>query len=171
MLLLGQYRQKFYPCFEKFLRTTFERMHRSPIENNTRPTLRGTSTCFRGSPGGLEGADNIPPPTLYLFFGTLILFASCGKDFTGLQRYVGLIGNLSPVGRKLLYCVLQVGLFLRHKPFYLCTVGDLASQAFLFMCFVGLQRVLSRAWNTVCQVFCGLRIYLPFWYVDCQMRL
>ena len=50
-----------------FYFVSLERMDRSPIENNTRPTLRGTSTCFRGSPRGLEGADNIPPPTLYLF--------------------------------------------------------------------------------------------------------
>ena len=78
MLLLGQYRQKFYPPpFESFSSeglnvwkqegynyfyfVSLERMDRSPIENNTRPTLRGTSTCFRGSPGGWKVPTTYPP--------------------------------------------------------------------------------------------------------------
>ena len=36
-------------------------MDRSPIENNPRPTLRGTSTCFRGSPGGWKVPTTYPP--------------------------------------------------------------------------------------------------------------
>lgn len=78
-------------------------MDRSPIENNTRPTLRGTSTCFRGSPGGSKVPTTYPPYPLFIL---VHLFATCGKNFNGMQRYIGLIGNLSPVGRKLLYHVL-----------------------------------------------------------------
>ena len=124
-----------------FYFVSLERMDRSPIENNPRPTLRGTSTCFRGSPGGFNRPTTYPPLPFVLFFGTLILFASCGKDFTGLQRYIGLIGNLAP-----------------------------SSQAFLFVCLIGLQRLEQGLRHGFGQSF-GLRIYLPFWYVGCQMRV
>lgn len=176
ILLLGTVCRKFAPYFGKFLATTFERMakffcrlvedmDRSPIENNTRPTLRGTSTCFRGYPGGSKVPTTYPPPTLYLFLFLLISERSelievreqrarssslravrtvkacegyCmvhflqvfGSDYVILLvcskysqtfDYV-LLGNLSPVGRKLPYYVLQVALFLRHKPFFLCAL-------------------------------------------------
>ena len=47
--------------FLKILQKRFDCMDRSPIENNSRPTLRGTSTCFRGSPGGWKVPTTYPP--------------------------------------------------------------------------------------------------------------
>ena len=53
--------------YNYFYFVSLERMDRSPIENNTRPTLRGTSTCFRGSPGGFNRPTTYPPlPFVYL---------------------------------------------------------------------------------------------------------
>ena len=53
-------------------------MDRSPIENNTRPTLRGTSTCFRGSPGGWKAPTTYPP--LRLVYPHRHLFALAWAD-------------------------------------------------------------------------------------------
>ena len=39
------------------------------------------------------------------------------------------------------------------------------------MCFVGLQRLEQGLEHGFARVLFGLRIYLPFWYVGCQMRL
>ena len=55
------------PHFLKILGKRLGCMDRSPIENNPRPTLRGTSTCFRGSPGGWKVPTTYPPlPFIYL---------------------------------------------------------------------------------------------------------
>ena len=52
--------------YNYFYFVSLERMDRSPIENNSRPTLRGTSTCFRGSPGGSKVPTTYPPlPFIY----------------------------------------------------------------------------------------------------------
>ena len=84
MLLLGQYRQKFYPQpLSKFLERRLERMERSPIENNPRPTLRGTSTCFRGSPGGSKVPTTYPPPTLCLMHRHLFALPWADARVTG----------------------------------------------------------------------------------------
>ena len=73
MLLLRQYRQKFYPTSSlKVLGKRLEHMDRSPIENNSRPTLRGTSTCFRGSPGGFNRPTTYPLPYLIYFAPVLV---------------------------------------------------------------------------------------------------
>ena len=72
-----------------------------------------------------------------------------------------MLGNLSPVGRKLLYyvpCRFSSGVARRGSLWY--SVVQVWCRALLH----GLGQVLVR-------VFCGLRIYLPFWYVGCQMRL
>ena len=58
-------------------------MHRSPIENNPRPTLRGTSTCFRGSPGGWKVPTTYPPPTLCLMHRHLCALAWADARVTG----------------------------------------------------------------------------------------
>ena len=71
--------------------------------------------------------------------------------------------------RKLSYYVLYVT-FRKAEASLLCTVGNLASQASLFVCFVGLQRLGQGLESGFGQGF-GMRIYLPFWYVGCQMRL
>ena len=52
--------------YNYFYFVSLERMDRSPIENNTRPTLRGTSTCFRGSPGGWKVPTTYPPYPLFI---------------------------------------------------------------------------------------------------------
>ena len=57
-------------------------MDRSPIENNTRPTLRGTSTCFRGSPGGWK-VQTTYPPTLCLMCRHLFALAWADAKGTG----------------------------------------------------------------------------------------
>ena len=59
------------------------------------------------------------------------------------------------------------------QTFYYVLLGNLPLRgSFLIMCFAGLQRVWGRGLeHGFSQVFCGLRIYLPFWYVVCQMRL
>ena len=98
-----------------------------------------------------------PPLPFVLFFGTLILFASCGKDFTGLQRYIVLIGNLAPSSQAFLLRL--IGNLPQAEASLLCAVGNLASQAFLFVCFVGLQRVWGRVWTTVCQGFCVVYVF------------
>ena len=64
----------------------------------------------------------------------------------------------------------MIGNLPQAEASLLCTVGNLASQAFLFVCFNGLQRLGHGLEHGFGQGF-GLRIYLPFWYVGCQMRL
>ena len=58
-------------------------MDRSPIENNPRPTLRGTSTCFRGSPGGWKVPTTYPPPTSSALHRHLFALAWAGARVTG----------------------------------------------------------------------------------------
>lgn len=105
ILLLGTVCRKFDPCFGKFLGTTFERMakffcrlvedmDRSPIENNPRPTLRGTSTCFTGAPGGVRRCGQRTPP--YPFFNATALVCSGLGGCQGYRRCRGESGNLSP---------------------------------------------------------------------------
>ena len=69
--------------FWKFLERRLERMDRSPIENNPRPTLRGTSTCFRGSPGGWKVPTTYPPYPLFILVPH---WAACGKNRKGMRR-------------------------------------------------------------------------------------
>ena len=100
ILLLGQYRQKFYPTsFLKILGKRLERMDRSPIENNTRPTLRGTSTCFRGSPGGWKVPTTYPPLRLLLCTGT------CSRTSTVLEGLRGKRKGLYSPHQGLIRCV------------------------------------------------------------------
>ena len=96
MLLLGHYRQKFYPPPPlKVFGRRLERMDRSPIENNPRPTLRGTSTCFRGSPGGWKVPTTYPP---YPLFNAPALVCSGLGGCEGYRRCREESGNLSPEG-------------------------------------------------------------------------
>ena len=94
-----------HPYLEKFLGTTFERMDRSPIENNPRPTLRGTSTCFRGSPGGSKVPTTYPPYPLFYSSALLSSSLRAVRTLTVCRGCCSLLGNLSPAGRKLLYYV------------------------------------------------------------------
>ena len=73
-------------------------MDRSPIENNPRPTLRGTSTCFRGAPGGWKVPTTYPP---YPLFNAPALVCSGLGGCQGYRRCRGESGNLS-LERKLL---------------------------------------------------------------------
>ena len=145
-------------------------MDRSPIENNSRPTLRGTSTCFRGSPGGWKVPTTYLPYPLFILVPTYqrtqwvdwgarvastFLFASCGKDFTGLQRYIGLIGSLAPSSQALLLCL--IGNLPQAEASLLCVIGWFApsSQTF-YLCA-----------STVCRGFragFGTRLWSGFWF-------
>lgn len=68
------------------------------MKNNPRPTLRGTSTCFRGSPGVERVREEVPlPPFVYLHRH---LFALAWAERQNYKQGKG-IGNLS-LERKLL---------------------------------------------------------------------
>ena len=71
------------PHLWKFLERRLERMDRSPIENNSRPTLRGTSTCFRGPPGGSKVPPTYPPPTSFTLHRHLFALAWADARVTG----------------------------------------------------------------------------------------
>ena len=92
---------------------------------------------------------------LQVFGSDYVILLVCSK-YSQTFYYV-LLGNLSPVSRKLLYYVLSVTLLLRRKLFYLCA---------LLVCR-GFGQGLGHGFG---QGF-GVRIYLPFWYVGCRMRL
>ena len=74
-------------------------MDRSPIENNSRPTLRGTSTCFRGSPGGFNRPTTYPPLRLLLCTGT------CPVTSTVFERLRGKRKGLYSPHQGLIRCV------------------------------------------------------------------
>ena len=75
--------KSFIPSFLKILGKRLGCMERSPIENNPRPTLRGTSTCFRGSPGGWKVPTTYPP---YPLFYTCSPLRFGRNDRKGMQR-------------------------------------------------------------------------------------
>ena len=161
ILLLGWYRQKFYPT--------------PPLKNfGTKAWLYGQVTNRKqfppyaqrnkylpqGFPRGFEGADNIPPlPFIYSLFPLISERSElievreqrahssslrAVRTLTVCRGCCSLLGNLSPVGRKLPYyvpCWFSSGVARRGSS------GAGVGQGF------------------------GLRIYLPFWYVGCQMRL
>ena len=95
------------------------------MRNNTRPTLRGTSTCFRGSPGGWK-VQTTPPP-LRLAYPHRHLFALAWADarVTGDAEEKAVTFRL---GAKALDCIHKVGSDKRSHWFY--TNGWLARQAF-----------------------------------------
>ena len=191
-------------------------MDRSPIENNSRPTLRGTSTCFRGSPGGWKVPTTYPPYPLF------ILHRYLSSNFNGARRFTGKaegivftpskfdqvrqrIGPLKgaqgerrevegfPQGfvewRSLLLLVCLV--MLRGKPLIM-SIGSFPHKAETLIIFTphslsrcvraqapqgaqgewlwcrGFGQGLENWFAGVC-VVCV--IYLPSWYVGCQMRL
>ena len=174
-------------------------MDRSPIENNTRPTLRGTSTCFRGSPGGWKVPTTYPPLP---FICSLFPLISERSELVEVREQRAHSSSLRAVKTLLVcrgYCVVHF-LQVFGSDYVILLVCSKYSQTFdyvrqvtflplvesflimfyrlvcsfvtnlLFVCFNGLQRLEQGLENGFGQGF-GLRIYLPFWYVGCQMRL
>ena len=83
----------------KFFCRLVEDMDRSPMKNNPRPTLRGTSTYLRGSPGVERVRERSPLPPLIILHRHLFALAWANARATGMQGKG--IGNLS-LERKLL---------------------------------------------------------------------
>ena len=55
------------------------------MKNNPRPTLRGTSTCFRGSPGVERVRERSPLPPLIILHRHLFALAWANARATGMQ--------------------------------------------------------------------------------------
>ena len=92
---------------------------------------------------------------LQVFGSDYVVLLVCSK-YSQTFDYV-LLGNLAPSSQAFLLCF--IGWFVpSSQTFYLCAST---------VC----KRLEQGLENGVGQGFCGLRIYLPFWYVGCQMRL
>ena len=160
MLLLGQYRQKFYPPFEKFLGEGL--VVCIGHQQKTIPALRSEEQVpVLGVPPGVGRCRQHTPPTLYLFLFPLISERSelievreqrahssslrAVKTLTVCRGYCSLLGNLSPVGRKLPYHVLYwfaEGVARRGSVWY--SVEQVWCRALLHDLFYVMQGV----WNT-----------------------
>lgn len=107
ILLLGQYRQKLYPPpLQNFLGKAL--VVWIGHQQKTIPALRSEEQVpALGVPPGVGRCRQHTPPTIYLFLFHTELRAV--RTLTVCRGYCSLLGNLSPVGRKLSYlCALLV---------------------------------------------------------------
>ena len=129
-------------------------------QQKTIPALRSEEQvpALGVPPGGWKVPTTYPPYPLFILAP---LFASVVTTVKVCRGCCSLLGNLSPVGRKLLYyvpCRFSSGV-ARHS-----SLRYSVEQVW--------SRVCLTVWRTaLVRVLYGLRIYLPFWYVGCQMRL
>ena len=160
-------------------------MNRSPIENNPRPTLRGTSTCFRGSPGGSKVPTTYPPYPL--FYSSVLLSSSLRavRTVKACEGYCKWCTSSKYSEVIMSFCWFAPSI---RKPFIMfCQVTFLPLvESFFIMCYRLVCSFVTNLFICVLQRFAecfeqglengfgqgfGVRIYLPFWYVGCQMRL